>query len=305
MAKADGAVKQGLYYYPYGRVIEDEGTWPNYQPYKYGGKEEEPMHGVGLYDFHARWLSYRDVPYTLTMDPLCEKYYSWSPYSWCAGNPIRNVDMDGRRWRPAQSVRPMPGRFVNNVRYMNAYPNGVRPPSTTRVSSTGYHLKGSGNIEPFPNLIATFETPNGTKVQITPNNIAGQKLTLRTELAGVFIQEVKEKFRIQTLSGPVEKTNTNIRFSDMKMQAEFNSSQSSYDKQFNIRLTELNNASMSENNGKLNALDFISNTYKAMNEFGDSPKNQIKNWLNKNKDAFTRESSDDEFEQPEWREQHW
>jgi RHS repeat-associated protein len=95
MAKADGAVKQGFHYYPYGRVIEDEGTWPNYQPYKYGGKEEEPMHGVGLYDFHARWLSYRDVPYTLTMDPLCENYYSWSPYSWCAGNPIRNVDPTG------------------------------------------------------------------------------------------------------------------------------------------------------------------------------------------------------------------
>ena len=33
------------------------------------------------------------------MDPLCEKYYNISPYSYCAGNPIRYVDPDGRDYR--------------------------------------------------------------------------------------------------------------------------------------------------------------------------------------------------------------
>lgn len=30
------------------------------------------------------------------MDPLCEKYYSTSPYAWCGNNPVRFVDPDGR-----------------------------------------------------------------------------------------------------------------------------------------------------------------------------------------------------------------
>jgi RHS repeat-associated protein len=94
----DGAIMQGLQYYPYGRVNEDESTGVSFQPYKYGGKEDEPMHGLGLYDSGARSLNHKGVPYTLTPDPLCEKYYSWSPYSWCAGNPIRNVDPTGMDW---------------------------------------------------------------------------------------------------------------------------------------------------------------------------------------------------------------
>lgn len=30
------------------------------------------------------------------MDPLCEKYYSVSPYAYCAGNPVNRVDVDGK-----------------------------------------------------------------------------------------------------------------------------------------------------------------------------------------------------------------
>ena len=27
---------------------------------------------------------------------MCEKYYDWSPYAYCMGNPIKYIDMDGR-----------------------------------------------------------------------------------------------------------------------------------------------------------------------------------------------------------------
>lgn len=30
------------------------------------------------------------------MDPLCEKYYSVSPYAYCANNPVKYVDPDGK-----------------------------------------------------------------------------------------------------------------------------------------------------------------------------------------------------------------
>lgn len=30
------------------------------------------------------------------MDPSCEKYYNWSPYSYCKNNPVLKVDIDGK-----------------------------------------------------------------------------------------------------------------------------------------------------------------------------------------------------------------
>ena len=29
------------------------------------------------------------------VDPMSEKYYSWSPYTYCMGNPINHIDPDG------------------------------------------------------------------------------------------------------------------------------------------------------------------------------------------------------------------
>ncbi|MCQ2134831.1 MAG: hypothetical protein MJY88_07670 [Bacteroidales bacterium] len=33
-----------------------------------------------------------------TLDPMAEKYYSVSPYAYCAGNPVRFVDPSGKDW---------------------------------------------------------------------------------------------------------------------------------------------------------------------------------------------------------------
>ncbi|MCK9312185.1 MAG: hypothetical protein M0P26_07905, partial [Bacteroidales bacterium] len=38
-----------------------------------------------------------------TMDLLCEKYYSISPYAYCANNPVRLIDPDGRAWKATSS----------------------------------------------------------------------------------------------------------------------------------------------------------------------------------------------------------
>ena len=88
----DGTLKEVNNYYPYGALMG--GGCQAVQPYKYGGKELDRQNGLDWYDSMARWydaLSGR----TPTMDPLSEKYYSISPYAWCGGNPIRNIDPDG------------------------------------------------------------------------------------------------------------------------------------------------------------------------------------------------------------------
>ncbi len=63
--------------------------------YKYGDKEWNPT--SLSYDFGAR--NYLPaVPRWNSMDPLAEKYYSISPYAYCAGNPVNLVDVDGMQW---------------------------------------------------------------------------------------------------------------------------------------------------------------------------------------------------------------
>ena len=89
-----GTVEQVNHYYPYGGLT-GESTGGSVQPYKYNGKELERMNSLDLYDYGARWMDAALGRFT-TMDPLCEKYYSVSPYAYCHGNPINMIDPDGK-----------------------------------------------------------------------------------------------------------------------------------------------------------------------------------------------------------------
>ena len=80
-------------YYPYGGLINASDT--QLQPYKYSSKELDRENGLDLYDSQARWYDPM-LPGTTTQDPLAEKYFSISPYTWCAGNPVRFVDPSGK-----------------------------------------------------------------------------------------------------------------------------------------------------------------------------------------------------------------
>ena len=53
------------------------------------------MHGLDTYDYGARQYN-PIVGRWDRMDPLCEKYYSVSPYAYCMNNPIMKIDPDGR-----------------------------------------------------------------------------------------------------------------------------------------------------------------------------------------------------------------
>jgi len=53
------------------------------------------MNGLNAYDYGARMLD-AALPVWDRVDPLAEKYYNISPYAYCAGNPVKFVDPDGR-----------------------------------------------------------------------------------------------------------------------------------------------------------------------------------------------------------------
>lgn len=85
---------QGTVYYASGVPMESSFDRDE-QPYLYNGKEFIEAHGLNEYDSQAR-MYYATIMRTTTMDPMAEKYYHLSPYSWCGNNPIAFVDPDGK-----------------------------------------------------------------------------------------------------------------------------------------------------------------------------------------------------------------
>ena len=81
-------------YYPYGMQMRVPWTTMWAQPYKFMGKELDRENGWDSYDVHARWLTSPIAQWT-TQDKKVEKYFSWSPYSYCQGDPVNRIDKNG------------------------------------------------------------------------------------------------------------------------------------------------------------------------------------------------------------------
>jgi RHS repeat-associated protein len=97
-------VKETINYYPFGSEMRMQDpaqmagdTW---QPYRFTGKELDKQNGLNMYDFGARLFDVAGVPMWTSVDPLAEKYYNVSPYSYCAGDPVNKFDPDGNRVIP-------------------------------------------------------------------------------------------------------------------------------------------------------------------------------------------------------------
>jgi RHS repeat-associated protein len=91
-------VAQRTDYYPSGLPFPNMLN-PDEQPFKYNEKEFDTMHGLNQYEYGVRFLDPAIGPRWMVPDPLAEKYYSISPYTYCANNPMRYIDLDGREIR--------------------------------------------------------------------------------------------------------------------------------------------------------------------------------------------------------------
>ena len=66
----------------------------NFGRFSFTGKERDEETGYGY--FGARYMDHELMTMWLSVDPMADKYPSISPYAYCAWNPVKLVDPDGR-----------------------------------------------------------------------------------------------------------------------------------------------------------------------------------------------------------------
>ncbi len=93
IAYPNGNVIEQNDYMPYGERHSNSALATSGNPFLYNGKESQKSFGVNYIDSEARFQRL-DGAFN-SIDPLCEKYYHISPYTYCASNPINNIDPDG------------------------------------------------------------------------------------------------------------------------------------------------------------------------------------------------------------------
>ena len=85
---------QDNHYFPFGMLMSDISTSSADNRFRYNGKEYQHDLNLEWYDYGARFYDPALARWH-SMDPLAEKYYGISPYMYCAGNPVRYIDLNG------------------------------------------------------------------------------------------------------------------------------------------------------------------------------------------------------------------
>ena len=127
-----------------------------------GGSDK--MHGLDTCDYGARQYN----PVTARwdrVDPLIEKYYSVSPYTYCGGNPIRFIDPDGKKVIPVyykDNKKPVyyhsPDKFKKAMHAFAKTSFGKQILSDfTPNGSWIFGVKGNGKYAQFDLMIYEYE----------------------------------------------------------------------------------------------------------------------------------------------------
>jgi len=137
---------------PFGQLLAPISSTSAVSEYRYGGKEWSDV--TLSYDFGARnYLP--SIPRWTTMDPLAERYYSISPYVYCAGNPVNLVDEEGRKIVPWYFIYMAIAKTLENYG------------KTNTVKEIGYSMQ-----EPYIALVNGAPTLNYDSISLSSSNYA-------------------------------------------------------------------------------------------------------------------------------------
>ena len=151
---------QENHYYPFGMVMEGEWT-PQVgerNQYQYNGKEIDNDLGLDWYHYGFRMYDPAIGRFT-GVDPLAEKYASWSSYSYVFDNPLIFIDPDGRSpdWYPEYDAQSGQINLVaeagDNEASLRKWANGVF--SDAEVS-TLYGSMENGKIDLTGTFVGDF-----------------------------------------------------------------------------------------------------------------------------------------------------
>lgn len=138
----EGKVVQLNDYYPFGLPYSDTGSMKgtDIQPYKYNGKEFQTMHGLHWYDYGARMYDPIICRWN-AVDPLAEKFYNVTPYSYCGNNPVCFFDPNGKE--KVQALNPngyiisVSNEYMSNSNIISAANNFQDEPSVINYWAHG------------------------------------------------------------------------------------------------------------------------------------------------------------------------
>ena len=101
----NASVQQGFLYAPFGEITNEyNNSFGSSVLPKYSFNAKELDEETGMYYYEARYYA---PPTFISRDPLFEKYPTFSPYAYCANNPVNVIDPDGRDWYKSED-----GSFV-------------------------------------------------------------------------------------------------------------------------------------------------------------------------------------------------
>jgi len=195
----NGHVEQTTHYYPSGAIMSDISTNQSLQPNKYNGKELDRMHGLDWYDYGARNYDAQILTWD-RMDPLCEKYYNISPYVYCANNPVRFVDMDGKEpiKMYAGTVSDFARLLNNSPRHVGKYRGQVAANYVKSLSDTEWNLS---QFRPIPTQTPYFNKKKGRYIYTTKGGWLDMSHFMF--YAGrAYNYKVQKEQAINSLSGP-------------------------------------------------------------------------------------------------------
>ena len=176
VVSSSGTVAEVNHYYPFGSTFASSSV----QPYKYNGKELDTKNGLNWYDYGARHYD-AALGRWFVVDPLAEKYYSWSPYVYCLNEPISNIDPNGKSvWT---KLLKGTGKVLR------------------KVSQKGFSsLKDKSTyVEAFADIIEDAETVFDENASIGDRVISG--ISLASELLPISLNDAKDAGHLLGIHG--------------------------------------------------------------------------------------------------------
>ena len=154
-----GELRQHTAYTPFGELFVEEHTSSTSRPYKFNGKEYDEQ--TGYYYYGSR---YYDPKLSIwnSVDPLTEKFPTWSPYAYTFHNPMNYIDHDGRE----------PGdRFSSPTKAAFDFANKYNPLSIEQNAEYGSSIYFDKNIDGYTYTHPAIEAEAGVTPSVPPAGI--------------------------------------------------------------------------------------------------------------------------------------